>query len=124
MPEMDGFAATAEIRRLEGNQRHTPIIAMTANAMEGDRERCLAVGMDDYVAKPVKPETLDAVLKQWLRRAAEPAAASASPTTGAGPSSAPEAQRSIGLATRPPSAPVDHASPPAILARQRAVDGR
>ncbi|MGB4994491.1 MAG: response regulator, partial [Nitrospira sp.] len=66
MPEVDGFEATALIRKMEGRSAHTPIVAMTANAMQGDRERCLAAGMDDYIAKPVRPKELQAVLDTWL----------------------------------------------------------
>jgi PAS domain S-box-containing protein len=67
MPEMDGFEATGRIRDWEVATRsvHLPIIAMTAHALEGDRERCLAAGMDDYISKPIAPQKLHDVLERW-----------------------------------------------------------
>jgi CheY-like chemotaxis protein/HPt (histidine-containing phosphotransfer) domain-containing protein len=66
MPEMDGLEATKRIRRLPTGMREIPIIAMTAHAMQGDREKCLQAGMDDYVSKPVTPTALSEVLSKWL----------------------------------------------------------
>jgi hypothetical protein len=69
MPEMDGYEATGAIRRLEADTaavRRTPIIAMTAAAMEGDREACLASGMDDFITKPVRLEIVGTVLARWV----------------------------------------------------------
>jgi two-component system, sensor histidine kinase and response regulator len=66
MPEMDGYEATAEIRRRESqSHRHTPIIALTGNVIEGARERCLAAGMDDYLAKPFSLDQMRAMLTAW-----------------------------------------------------------
>ena len=77
MPVMDGFEATASIRSAEKDQHHTPICALTANAMEGDRERCLASGMDDYISKPVHLEDLRAVVARWIAQIAAPPVAPA-----------------------------------------------
>jgi len=93
MPVMDGFTATAEIRRREkatpGRPRQT-IVALTANAMEGDRERCLAEGMDDYLSKPLRQEALVRILKRWMPAAPSgsrveipPATAAAAPAPAA-----------------------------------------
>ena len=72
MPVMDGFEATRALRAREGDERRTPIVAMTANAMAGDRERCLESGMDGYLTKPVRPDELTAAVSQWLPLAAAP----------------------------------------------------
>jgi two-component system, sensor histidine kinase and response regulator len=67
MPVVDGYAATAEIRARErGDGRRTPIVALTAHAVEGDRERCIAAGMDDYVAKPLRPQDIERVLDRFV----------------------------------------------------------
>lgn len=67
MPEMDGYAATREIRRRQGGSDRIAIIAMTAEAMEGCRDNCIAAGMDDYIAKPVKMDDLVEALRRWAR---------------------------------------------------------
>jgi CheY-like chemotaxis protein len=71
MPELDGYRAVQMIREYESEHKRerTPVIAMTAQAMPGDRERCFQAGMDDYVSKPAKPETIDLMLERWGRSA-------------------------------------------------------
>jgi CheY-like chemotaxis protein len=66
MPDMDGYEATCEIRRLEDGRCRIPIIALTANAMKGDEETCIAAGMDGFVSKPIDRAKLDACLSRFL----------------------------------------------------------
>ena len=65
MPEMDGFEAAQSIRALEGEQSHTPIVAMTAHALHGDRQRCIDAGMDDYISKPLDPRKVFQAIERW-----------------------------------------------------------
>jgi len=84
MPEMDGFEATGEVRRREKRTgRHMPVIALTAHAMKGDRERCIEAGMDGYLSKPIRAQDLDEVLAKYMsrQRAPEPAPENAGKTT-------------------------------------------
>jgi PAS domain S-box-containing protein len=67
MPVMDGFEATRRIRQWEAGKGHIPIIAMTAHALKGDRERCIEAGMDDYVSKPLQPQALITAIDRWVR---------------------------------------------------------
>jgi len=72
MPEMDGFEATAEIRKRErGSEFRLPVIALTAHAMKGDREKCLAAGMDGYLSKPIRAQELEEILEKYVTRHAE-----------------------------------------------------
>ena len=71
MPVMDGLTATREIRKLS-ELKDLPIVAMTANAMVGDRERCLAAGMNDHIGKPINPDELISKLQQWVKHTGEP----------------------------------------------------
>jgi signal transduction histidine kinase/DNA-binding NarL/FixJ family response regulator len=77
MPDMDGYEATAQLRSRENGGRHIPVIAMTAHAMDGDRQKCLDAGMDDYISKPLRRDQLVEVLRTWIAPDAELAVAGA-----------------------------------------------
>jgi CheY-like chemotaxis protein len=85
MPELDGLSAVAAIRTLPGTAAHVPIVAVTANAMLGDRERYLAAGFDDYLAKPLRLEQLSQVIARWTGNAERPATAPDDGADGAPP---------------------------------------
>jgi CheY-like chemotaxis protein len=109
MPELDGYEATRQIRRGGGRFRSTPIIAVTANAMEGDREKCLASGMSDYMSKPVLAHTLATTLEKWILPDAavdESASAHAAHTAAQGASPSP-------AGSQPESSMLDAGSPKA-----------
>ena len=117
MPEMDGFNATATIRQQEreaGGHRHVPIVALTANAMEGDRARCLAAGMDDYLAKPFTMAQLSEKLTQWLPAQASSDKAEPVACPSASPDNVPSDQPPT-----PSAVEIDKAAWEAILALQR-----
>jgi len=128
MPKKDGLEATMDLRRREQSAAsgRMPVIALTANAMEGDRERCLAAGMDDYLSKPLRREVLQAALGKWLaadRAKSAPAAASGPadpPAAGAaavGPAALPDGDGPIDMKTLESMRVVQTAGRPDILAR-------
>jgi CheY-like chemotaxis protein len=83
LPEVDGYAVTRELRRREADGHHTPVIAMTAHAMDGDRERCLQAGMDDHLTKPVRAQALHDTLRRWIDVGPERGVASTAARTAA-----------------------------------------
>ena len=119
MPILDGFAATAEIRKCEAansTRRRIPIIALTANAMEGDRDRCLAAGMDDYLSKPFSHQALSEMLVRWCppQHSQQATPPKALPTAATNAAEAPSS-----LAPPSPLEPVDRTAWASITALKR-----
>ena len=108
MPVLDGYSATRRWREIEAGQGpgyRLPIVAMTANAMAGDRQRCLDAGMDDYLSKPVARDQLDACLRRWLRSAPERSARASEPAHASAPAPAPAAAPAAPATAPVPAAP-------------------
>ncbi|TIE17288.1 hybrid sensor histidine kinase/response regulator [Stenotrophomonas maltophilia] len=114
MPVLDGYAATRQWRaeEAESGRPRLPIIAMTANAMAGDRERCLQAGMDDYLSKPIARATLHALLKRWGQRSSDVAASSLLDGNAPAAGRAPPAEHGSALQNTK-----DHAAPQPVLDR-------
>jgi CheY-like chemotaxis protein len=127
MPEMDGFEATRAIRKREaarkGAPQRVPIVALTANALGGDRARCLAAGMDEYLAKPFKKEQLWSALAKWVKpskvRSAEPGSAAPMPAAAPAAFAAPSAPKEERPASDPPIAEATSPAPAPAPAESR-----
>jgi signal transduction histidine kinase/CheY-like chemotaxis protein/HPt (histidine-containing phosphotransfer) domain-containing protein len=122
MPIMDGYVTTRTIRKLEAEGTragHVPVIAMTANAMAGDREKCLAAGMDDYMSKPLNRALLEQTLRKWLPASSANAAAPAGATQSASVRAPARAPTPAAAATTPVSSAIAARAPAAYAAPQR-----
>ncbi|NOT29705.1 MAG: response regulator [Planctomycetes bacterium] len=125
MPELDGLEATRRIRAREGaGSERIPIVALTANAVEGDREVCLAAGCDEYVSKPVEPDRLLAVVRRWLGQRADPAATTDTPVRGPHRATAPVREPTPRPALPGRSPAHDPAPVPILVAEDNPVNQR